>query len=387
MFNNQKFNFMKKLVSLVGVLSLSLVFLSAQTITSADFGSVGDSIFLGYDGTPNVSVGTSGTGKVWDFDTLDTETLDTLFFLNPSSLPNGSNFPSSNLAISSNQGVYFFEKTTSAVLNHGFSLILGPFASDVNYNPPLTYLQFPASLGTNFNTNSGFVAKSFLGIDTTIYTCVIKIDSAMVKRKMALSVNFDASGTIHLPTVTYNNALRAYSEETTHDSIFIYAPNPINCPPFLNIPAGWSLAPDFLLQAVNPNLSAVMLDTNRIYTWYAPNAKFSVCAIEVDYAGNVQNARFISDASQIGLSIDESQQVQMLLYPNPASTSFMIQAEQSLNQHTLQLMDLNGRIVKTQLLGNNQVVDVQTLDNGIYLIQVLNESGKVVYRNKVIVQK
>lgn len=378
---------MKKLVLLVGALSFSLGFLSAQTITSADFGSVGDSIFLGYDSSPNVSVGASGAGQVWDFDTLNTETLDTLFFLNPSSLPNAANFPSANLAISSNEGVFFMEKTASAVLNHGFSLILGPVAADVNYNPPVTYLQFPAAVGTNFNTNSGFVAKSFLGIDTTVFSCVIKIDSAMLKRKLTLNVNFDASGTIQLPTVTYNNALRAYSEETTIDSIFIYAPNPINCPPFLNIPAGWSLAPDFLLQIADPNLSAVILDTNRIFTWYAPNAKFSVCAIEVDYAGNAQNARFISDTSQIGLSIDESQQVQMLLYPNPATSSFMIQAEQTLNQHTLQLMDLNGRIVKTQLLGNNQLVDVQTLDNGIYLLQVLNETGKVVYRNKVIVQK
>ena len=152
---------MKKLATLLVVWSLAFNGMNAQTITSADFGSVGDSVFLGFDQTPGVSVGSAGTGQTWNFTSLNTETLDTLFFLNPSVLPNASSFPSANLALASNQGVFFFEKTASSILNHGLSLEFGPVASDVNYNPPVTYLQFPASVGTNFTTNSGFVAPLY----------------------------------------------------------------------------------------------------------------------------------------------------------------------------------------------------------------------------------
>jgi len=361
--------------------------MNAQTLTSSDFGSIGDSIFLGSDQTPNVSIGTPGSGKVWDFDTLNTETLDTLFFLPPSSFPNASNFPSANLAISSNEGVFFFEKTASAVLNHGFSIDLGLIVSDVNYVPPITLLQFPATLGTTYSTNSGFVASSYLGIDTNVFSCQVTIDSAMLKRKSTTTVTFDASGTLHLPTASYSNVLRAYSVETTRDSIFIYAPNPINCPPFLNIPAGWSLAPDFLLQIANPNLSSVILDTNRVYSWYAPNGKFAVCAIDVDHNNTLLSARFVSDSSQIGLSVNENQWIQATLYPNPAQNGFTIQSAISLEQNQLQLVDIQGRVIKTQLLtSNNMWIDTETLNQGIYLVQVIDTTGRVIYRNKLIKQ-
>ncbi|MCX7744413.1 MAG: T9SS type A sorting domain-containing protein [Flavobacteriales bacterium] len=377
---------MKKLAAFIIVLSPLFTGINAQTITSADFGSVGDSVFLGFDETPGVSVGPAGIGQTWNFTSLNTESLDTLFFLAPSSLPNGSNFPTANLALASNEGVFFFEKTVSAIYNTGFSFGFGPIVTDVNYIPPVTYLQFPASVGTTFSTNSGFLAKNYVGIDTNAIFCQLVIDSVMVKRVSTLTVNFDASGTLQLPTGTYNNALRAYSVETTRDSIFIYAPYFIDCS-FFTVPAGWSLAPDFMLQLINPNLAGVILDTNRIYTWYAPGGKFGVCAIDVDYAGNTISARFVSDASQIGLNINESMLDNVHLYPNPASYGFMIQSDQPLKDHLIQLMDLQGRIIKVQNLNNNQLVNVEELNDGIYLVQILNSLGNIVYRSKVIVQK
>jgi len=367
----------------LSLLSASIMF--AQTITSSDFGNVGDQVYMGMDQTPGVSVGASGSGQTWDFSSLNTETLDTLFFLNPTTLPNSSNYPTANLAIASNEGVFFFEKTSSAVYNLGFYFAFGPIASDVQYNPPFKYLEFPASLSTSFSTQSSFAETSYLGVDTNILTCQITIDSAMLVRHTNMLVTFDASGSLQLPTGTYSSVLRAYSEEQTRDSVFIFAPNPINCPPFLNIPSGWSLAPDFLLQLINPNLAGVMLDTNRIYTWYANGEKFGLCAIDVNHSNAPISARFKSDASQIGLGMAEESMIAVSVFPNPTEGMISIQSETNLANHTFRLTDLQGRIVFTTIMQSMQQIQLPLLPTGLYVYEI-TDGDRVVNRGKIAVK-
>jgi hypothetical protein len=378
---------MKKLLFFSAAFFLLNALTSAQTLTSADFGSVGDQVTLGLDLTPGVSVGNSGAGQNWNFSSLNTETLDTLFFLDPSLLPNASSYPYANLAVSSNEGVFFFEKTAMAILNHGVTLASNAFATEVVFNPPLTYIGFPATLGSTATTVSSFEAASFLGIDTTILICQVTIDSFKIVRQSNYSVYFDATGTLTLPTQNFPNALRAYSQDLTRDSIFIYAPNNILCPPFLNVPQGWSLAPDFLLQSIDPTLTNVILDTTRIYTWYVPGEKFGVCAIDVNSAGAAISARFYSDASQIGLSIDNIKENDLTLYPNPTNGSVYVQSSESMDGHSIKVLDLNGKVVYTGAIQTGAPVQLQNLDSGLYIYEVYNEESARVSQGKVIVKK
>jgi hypothetical protein len=377
---------MKKLLFFSAAFFLLNALTSAQTLTSADFGSVGDQVTLGLDLSPGVSVGNSGAGQNWNFSSLNTETLDTLFFLDPSVFPNASSYPSANLAVSSNEGVFFFEKTSFAIFNHGVSLASNMFATDVVFTPPLTYLGFPASLGSSFNTISTFDAASFLGIDTTILICQVTIDSFKIVRHSNYIVYCDATGTLSLPTQNFPNALRAFSQDITRDSIFIYAPNNILCPPFLSIPQGWSLAPDFLLQTIDPTLTNVILDTTRIYTWYVPGEKFGVCAIDVNAAGASISARFYSDASQI-VGVENIKENELTLYPNPTTGSVYLQSSNSMDGHSIKVLDLNGKVVYSGAIQTGAPVQLQNLDSGLYIYEVYNEESARVSQGKVIVKK
>lgn len=378
-------------LGIIGCMAFNSYSQSPITITQADFGSVGDEIYLGYDATPGLPVllynSNPTVEQTWDFDTLNTETLDTLYFLSPSIFPNASNYPGANIVVSSNLGNFFIEKSATGIKTHGYSIDLGIQTADGVFNPPVVTVPLTATVGTIYTGNSEFKAINYVGIDTNVLSCTIQIDSVMLKRKSNYSVKFDAYGKLKLPLGWHNNTIRSFTTDITLDSVFIYAPNPIICPPFLNVPAGWSLAPDFLLQLADPNLSSVMKDTTRVYNWFETGGKFSICAVDINHNYLPISARFVSDASQIGLSLEEAMLENVKLYPNPASTGFVIQSEQPLQGHVLQMMDLHGRVIKVQTLNNAQSVDVQEFNNGIYLVQILNSVGSVVYRSKMIIQK
>ena len=376
---------MKKL--LLSVSLLTAASFAFGQITSADFGSVGDSYQLGLDATPGVSLGSTGAGQTWNYTTLNTETLDTLFFVDPATLPNAGDFPSSNIATVSNEGIFYLEKNVNYIRNHGLVAGVGPFAAVANYVPGLDIIQFPASLGTSFSTSAGVSEKIYIGIDTNIFGCQIVVDSIWVKRTSVFDVDFDASGTLQLPTDTFNNALRSYSEERSVDSIFIYAPNAVNCvfPP-VAIPQGWSFA-DPSLVAFAGFGSNPSFDTTRIYTWYAPGEDFSVCAIDVNSANSPVSARFKSDYAHFTVGINEPFTVETTLYPNPANDFIRITSEEPLAGTTVSMYDINGRIVARQIMNEQGNVNTSALEQGVYLYMIHDQQNKPVSKGRFVISR
>lgn len=380
-------------LGMIGIMAMKLYSQSPITITQADFGSIGDEIYLGYDATPGLPVLPVNTNpsaqQTWDFDTLHTETLDTLYFLSPSLFPNASNYPGANIVISSNQGNFFIEKSATGIKMHGFSIDFGLLSADAVFNPPVVTVPLSATVGTTYNGTSAFQAVNFIGIDTNVFTCIIKIDSVMVKRKSNYSINFDAFGKLKLPLGWHNNTIRSLTTDITVDSVFIYAPNPINCPPFLNVPAGWSLAPDFLLQLANPNLTSVMKDTTRVYNWFETGGKFSICAVDVDHNYLPISARFVSDTSQIGLSVvyyDDLMNI--MVYPNPTQNFINVFMPEYQAGYTVSITELQGRQVRRVPLTTNQLaINLEEFNNGIYLLAIENNAGQIVARRKIILNK
>jgi hypothetical protein len=380
-------------LGMIGIMAMKLYSQSPITITQADFGSIGDEIYLGYDATPGLPVLPVNTNpsaqQTWDFDTLHTETLDTLYFLSPSLFPNASNYPGANIVISSNQGNFFIEKSATGIKMHGFSIDFGLLSADAVFNPPVVTVPLSATVGTTYNGTSAFQAVNFIGIDTNVFSCIIKIDSVMVKRKSNYSINFDAFGKLKLPLGWHNNTIRSLTTDITVDSVFIYAPNPINCPPFLNVPAGWSLAPDFLLQLANPNLTSVMKDTTRVYNWFETGGKFSICAVDVDHNYLPISARFVSDTSQIGLSVvyyDDLMNI--MVYPNPTQNFINVFMPEYQAGYTVSITELQGRQVRRVPLTTNQLaINLEEFNNGIYLLAIENNAGQIVARRKIILNK
>jgi hypothetical protein len=79
---------------------------------------------------------------------------------------------------------------------------------------------------------------------------------------------------------------------------------------------------------------------------------------------------------------------QALLYPNPATSEVHIKLGRQLNVATIQLLDMHGAIISSQVISNGSETsfDVQSLTQGIYLIRIADDTGAIMHR-KIVVGK
>lgn len=75
----------------------------------------------------------------------------------------------------------------------------------------------------------------------------------------------------------------------------------------------------------------------------------------------------------------------ILVYPNPANTEMFVQLNDMNQQRALiNMVNLNGQlVVSTELFNKTNKLDISTLPNGIYLVEVITDSG--VSKHKVLV--
>ena len=73
------------------------------------------------------------------------------------------------------------------------------------------------------------------------------------------------------------------------------------------------------------------------------------------------------------------------IYPNPAKESFKLSLTNSdLANSKVDIYDMNGKLILSQTSDNNQQVNIQTLNSGMYIVLV--ESGSKTYTKKLIVR-
>jgi PKD repeat protein len=70
------------------------------------------------------------------------------------------------------------------------------------------------------------------------------------------------------------------------------------------------------------------------------------------------------------------------VYPNPVTDFINIYNKQNEGVYTAQLLDMNGKIVAEKILNNgtNNQIDLEGVENGIYLIKVFNSDSEVFYK-------
>jgi type IX secretion system substrate protein/putative Ig domain-containing protein len=75
---------------------------------------------------------------------------------------------------------------------------------------------------------------------------------------------------------------------------------------------------------------------------------------------------------------------QINIYPNPNNGSFVIEPS-NLTKQTIQLYDVNGKLVLSQTINGKTTVDASSLNEGVYNISLLSNEG-VVNKRLVIVR-
>jgi hypothetical protein len=84
--------------------------------------------------------------------------------------------------------------------------------------------------------------------------------------------------------------------------------------------------------------------------------------------------------TSIGENNTLTSQVNVLLYPNPANASVTISTNFS-GTYAYSVTDMNGRLViYGNFTGNTQLLDLNALDNGLYVVQVSGQQVQATHK-------
>ena len=76
----------------------------------------------------------------------------------------------------------------------------------------------------------------------------------------------------------------------------------------------------------------------------------------------------------------------LVIYPNPASHLVNLHLNGSNELKSYTILDLSGRelFTKTNLSGQRQVIDLTTLQNGLYIVKVETKLGPIIKKIEVL---
>jgi predicted secreted hydrolase len=106
---------------------------------------------------------------------------------------------------------------------------------------------------------------------------------------------------------------------------------------------------------------------------------FKIIAYSID---GVLNNTFISDSSSTtSLSINQSNDLGIELYPNPASDRLFLKIPESNLNASIQIIDLSGKVVlNLEMIEISNSISVKFLKSGIYFLSIENETGRSILK-------
>ncbi len=333
----------------------------SPTLTAATNNPIyGDEFITVNCDTSGVTPQSAGVNQVWDFSSvlfpmsLFPLSSDTGFVVTPNDAPNGSMFPSSNVAIytpsSGTTGSMYYVASPTAFSQDG------AYSSSTNYaelTDPMDLLRYPFSYPDNFtDTYSGTIY--FMGI-------------VPATQSGTISVSCDGYGTLILPgfpvSSTYNNTLRVHSTQnyTDHANLF-----------------GVDTSATFQLET---------------YTWYTPGYHNALLTIATAtgagyFFKQVSYSAFENPAHEsVGSVTDLASSLN--IFPDPAHDMLNIAYNTSSSAKThITLTDMLGRevgVIAENATGSQNIsYNISSLSGGIYFVRL--QSGSQVVNRKVVIQ-
>lgn len=328
----------------------------AQVVLTAAQAPVNNSIFYFYDANepnPPFTFNKSGTVNTWDFTGVQffQSAEDTSYVQLPSQVAGGSFFPNATHAIWEAG-----EKTTAFIkidATGAYSLGVYGDVFGTGNNVALSYpgqpkvIDFPWQYGS-FKAANGLIEYKLTGSQIGQPS----IDSAWFKSYNENNKQVLAQGTLVVPSGSYP-ALLEISRNKSTDSLFVKG----------TATGGlWVLAPGFP-KAKN----------DSTYYWYS-NQSLQAYAHVIYKNGLVTDVNYFKSVSVSSVASVQAVETQNnFIYPNPVKSQLHV--ADGINAETVRIYDSNGSLA-AQLQPIENVLDVSSLNPGIYVIQIYSRSGQ-----------
>ena len=109
----------------------------------------------------------------------------------------------------------------------------------------------------------------------------------------------------------------------------------------------------------------------------------TVALDELIIGNSFRSVTYDENFEEINLAVAMDENIKAKLYPNPATTHFTVDLS-SITKADLKLFDLTGKMVMSKTNVTGQImIPVNTLENGIYILNVKTESGS--YMQKILI--
>lgn len=146
---------------------------------------------------------------------------------------------------------------------------------------------------------------------------------------------------------------------------------------------GWNLVPLTLTSATNSSMVISGL-SNVIYEWVIQSS------CPTGGWGDINTSNILA-AKRALTAIDEPQTTEAIkVYPNPAKHTFTVSLSHSTSKADyIKVVDLSGRVCihqKADTQNPQSIIDISSLIDGLYLVEVIGEQGEVLHQGKVVKQ-
>lgn len=357
---------MKLNFSFIVVLSLIAFSMKAQiTITIADAPTVGMIRYQVNDTTPSTSIvqGVAGANQTWNFSGLNTSSLDTLSFLDPTATPYVSTFPTATLVVKTKMNNYpayiYLIKDNSGVYAIGIAGVLSTSISEilkVKFIPKMSFLRTPSSYQSNYNEIYHYIIKTTSPSAYSMFG-----DSVKVASWTNASSTIDSWGSLTTPGGTFNT-IRQYERDINHDTIWFRA----------TFTGSWFQF-------------STSTDTSDTYKWWTNTIGNAVAELKMNLHQN-KTKSFGWYVSQPTIVEQLSLPSMLSVYPNPAAEKVFIGNMEDSKEYIIKIFDIIGKEVQsiTAINTTKTELSLQNFDNGVYFVSVYENYKKIATKRIIV---
>lgn len=107
---------------------------------------------------------------------------------------------------------------------------------------------------------------------------------------------------------------------------------------------------------------------------YSSNPTYKSLKVDANCCNELGDKLYVQLSEQIMLSVDNINKNSFKIYPNPVADFITIQNPENFKINKTEILDLNGRLIKSTTIENTKI-SVENLPKGIYYLKISTEKS------------